>query len=234
MAKCPKCGTDLSSHPNFCPGCGVKVTYKIVNKKQYPDPKTLTKEEKQPVFEDYDLPLPNLTLDEEPNRVKTVEPAKEQTPVAAPVETPKEVKEEKPEHPYYEGGKLKTNRGFIKLLHLSLITLGIYSLVFFYRAGKDINNIRKYYGDRKRMGFFGSLFLSIITLGIPLLVFSIRVVCSYYRYATIEKVDRGSAAFFFISMFLLPWTLVCPIIADVQMIKTMNNISRELESRRKA
>lgn len=55
-------------------------------------------------------------------------------------------------------GQLKTDRGLLKFLLLSLITCGIYSIVFFSSLSNDINVIVSRYDGRKTMYFALLLF----------------------------------------------------------------------------
>lgn len=73
-------------------------------------------------------------------------------------------------------GKLKTNRGLLKFLLLSLITFGIYPLVFFSSISSDINVIASRYDGKKTMHFLlMSLIITPITFGIGALVWSHRI-----------------------------------------------------------
>ena len=49
-------------------------------------------------------------------------------------------------------GQLKTNRGLLKYLLLSLVTLGIYSIVFYSSISGDINVIVWYHRISNRIG----------------------------------------------------------------------------------
>jgi|GEM_PF-6546267 len=50
-------------------------------------------------------------------------------------------------------GQLKTDRGFWKLFFLSLITLGIYPIVFWSGISNDINVIASRYDGKKTMHY---------------------------------------------------------------------------------
>ena len=67
--------------------------------------------------------------------------------------------------------KLKTNRGMIKAILLSIITLGIYGIVFYSRLGEDLNQIASRYDGKKTMHYCLLCFLvGPITLGIGYIV----------------------------------------------------------------
>ena len=63
--------------------------------------------------------------------------------------------------------QLKTNRSLIKLILLSIVTLGIYAIIFFYRVSEDINTIASRYDGKRTMNYLLILFIiGPITLGI--------------------------------------------------------------------
>lgn len=64
-------------------------------------------------------------------------------------------------------GQLKTNRGLLKFILLSLITFGIYGLVVLSNISSDINTIASRYDGKKTMHYCLVLFIfSWLTLGI--------------------------------------------------------------------
>ena len=72
--------------------------------------------------------------------------------------------------------QLKTNRGLLKFLFLSLITFGIYGLVVMSVVSTDINTIAGRYDGRKTMHFCLLLFIfSLLTFGIAPLVWYHRI-----------------------------------------------------------
>lgn len=67
--------------------------------------------------------------------------------------------------------QLKTDRGLVKFILLSLVTLGIYSIVYYSCISSDINIIASRYDGKKAMHFcLMSFILTPITLGIYTLV----------------------------------------------------------------
>ena len=72
--------------------------------------------------------------------------------------------------------QLKTNRGLIKTILLTLITFGIYPIVFYSGISNDINLIAGRYDGRKTMHYCLLFFIvSPITLGIGSLVWMYKV-----------------------------------------------------------
>ena len=73
-------------------------------------------------------------------------------------------------------GKLKTNRGLLKMILLSLVTFGIYPLVLFSAISSDINTIASRYDGKKTMHYCLLVFvIQPLTLGIGSLVWIHRV-----------------------------------------------------------
>lgn len=72
--------------------------------------------------------------------------------------------------------QLKTNRGWLKLILLGIITLGIYPLVFYTKLGADVNTIASRYDGKKTMHYCLLFFIiAPITLGIAGIVWSHRI-----------------------------------------------------------
>ena len=73
-------------------------------------------------------------------------------------------------------GQLKTNRGLLKFIFLSLITFGIYGIVVMSAVSTDINVVAGRYDGRKTMHYCWVYFLfSWLTLGIVPLVWSHKI-----------------------------------------------------------
>ncbi len=73
-------------------------------------------------------------------------------------------------------GKLKTNRGLLKYILLSLITFGIYGIVAMSSVSTDINVIASRYDGKKTTHFCLMVFVfSWLTLGISPLVWSHKI-----------------------------------------------------------
>ena len=68
-------------------------------------------------------------------------------------------------------GQLKTNKGLLKTILLSIITFGIYSLVVMSSVSNDINIVASRYDGKKTMHYCLLVFvISPLTLGIASLV----------------------------------------------------------------
>lgn len=71
---------------------------------------------------------------------------------------------------------LKTNRGLVKFILLSIITLGIYSIVLMSSISSDINTIAAKYDGKKTMHYCLLFFIfSWLTFGIAPLVWYHRI-----------------------------------------------------------
>lgn len=68
-------------------------------------------------------------------------------------------------------GQLSTNRGLLKTILLTIVTFGIYSIIFYSGIGEDLNAIASRYDGKKTMHYCLILFLvGPITLGIATIV----------------------------------------------------------------
>lgn len=121
-------------------------------------------------------------------------------------------------------GQLKTNRGLLKFILLSMITFGIYGLVVMSAVSTDINTIASRYDGKKTMHYCLVVFIfSWLTLGIVPLVWSHKISNRIGN----ELVRRGVAYGFGASTFWL-WgilgslIIVGPFIYIHKLLKSMN------------
>ena len=61
--------------------------------------------------------------------------------------------------------QLPTNRSIVKFVLFSMITFGIYAIVFFYNISSDINTIASRYDGKKTMNYVLLLLIGFLTLG---------------------------------------------------------------------
>ena len=122
---------------------------------------------------------------------------------------------------------IKTNRSVVKFFLLSLVTFGIYDLIFFYTLNEDMNLIQKEKG-KKQMNFIAVVLLGMVTLGIVPLIWFIKLV---YRISEEAKERRVEPVYnplwVVLASLLLGFTVVCPIIAIHQLCQTMNALAEE-------
>lgn len=124
-------------------------------------------------------------------------------------------------------GQLKTNRGLLKFILLSLITFGIYGIVVMSCVGEDLNTIASRYDGKKTMHFCLLAFLiAPITLGIGELVWyhkmSARVGSELQRRNISYSFGAGSFWGWFVLGALI---LVGPLIYTHKLLKAMNLLS---------
>lgn len=163
--KCDYCGTEISGNEIFCRYCGTRL-------QRAPEaaPVAVAVPEKAaPVYE---------------------EPITELAPQAVPVPQPAPMVQERtmpwqpyggaptPEEPLFDFEKtvqppalqLPTKRSLVKMIFLSILTLGIYPMVIWSRLVGEVNMVASRYDGERSMSFFGMVMLSPLTLGIHSLV----------------------------------------------------------------
>lgn len=120
--------------------------------------------------------------------------------------------------------KLKTNRGLLKYILLSLITFGIYGIVTMSEVTEDINIIASRYDGRRTMHYCLILFLFAgLTLGIAPLVWAHRM-CDRIG----NELARRGIAYRFGTGTFWGWgffgslILVGPFIYTHKLLKAMN------------
>ncbi len=125
--------------------------------------------------------------------------------------------------------RLNTSRGLLKYILLSIITIGIYPLIFYSDISTDINTIASRYDGKKTMHFCLLFFIvGPITLGIAYIVW-FHNVSSRIGY---ELKRRGilysfGAADFWIWDILGALILVGPFIYLHNLCKAMNKLSED-------
>jgi len=124
-------------------------------------------------------------------------------------------------------GQLNTSRGLIKLILLSIITLGIYRLVFYSGISNDINIIASRYDGRRTMHYCLLFFLvGPITLGIGYLVWGHKVSSRIGK-----ELSRRNIAYSFGADAYWLWAvlgiliLVGPFIYAYKLSSAMNQLS---------
>lgn len=131
-------------------------------------------------------------------------------------------------------GQLKTSRGLVKYILLSLITLGIYSLVYYSSISTDINVIASRYDGKKTMHYCLLFFIvAPITFGIGSLVW-------YHKLSTRignELARRGIGYNFNAGTFWL-WNIVGTMLFGIgpfvylhKLSKAMNLLSADYNAR---
>ncbi len=132
-----------------------------------------------------------------------------------------------------KGIKMIKKRGLARLVLLSIITLGIYSLYWIYKLAKDVNAICD--GDGKKTGGLAKyFFLGIITLGIYdfiwLFMLGDRLQDNAPRYNLNFKESGGTILLWYI---LGSFIIVGPFIAMHIIIKNTNALAEEYNKKSK-
>lgn len=126
-------------------------------------------------------------------------------------------------------GQLKTNRSMIKYILLSIVTFGIYSIVFWYSVGDDMNVMASRYDGKKTMNYALVFFLlTPITLGIMGLVWCHKLL----NRMGAEQARRGlgqsvSAATFWGWGILGSFIIVGPFIYMHKVAAAMNQLAAD-------
>lgn len=123
--------------------------------------------------------------------------------------------------------KLKTNRGLLKTILLSLITFGIYGLVVMSSISSDINIIASKHDGKKTMHFCLLFFIiAPLTLGIGALVWNHKI----SNRIGAELATRGipynfGASTFWLWGILGTFIIVGPFVFMHKLFKSMNLLS---------
>lgn len=123
--------------------------------------------------------------------------------------------------------QLKTNRGLVKLILLSLITFGIYSIVWFSSVSTDINLIASRYDGKKTMHYCLLLFIvSPLTFGIAAIVWFHKISARIGNELNRRGIDYSfSAGTYWLWNVLGSFILVGPFIYMHKLAVAMNKLS---------
>ena len=121
--------------------------------------------------------------------------------------------------------KLTTSRGLLKLILLSIITLGIYEIWFLYSVKRDLNTVAGTHNGNRTMGLILLIILSCITFGIAPIVWFHKISNRIGR----EQVYRGipqtiSAASFWGWAVIGSIITIGPLVYMYKMCHSMNSI----------
>jgi hypothetical protein len=124
-------------------------------------------------------------------------------------------------------GQLKTNRGLVKFILLSLITCGIYGLVVMSAVSSDINIIAGRYDGKKTMHFCLMAFVfSWLTMGIVPIIWYHRISSRIGNELTRRGISYSFGAGSFWGWNVLgSFIVVGPYIYLHKLLKAMNLLS---------
>ena len=144
---CPNCGTSVPDGSKFCPGCGANLS-------NVARPAPAQPVQAQPVYTQPAYVQQPVYAQPAPQPVVTT--VVQTVPQAAPTRPAKQ---------------LRTNRGLLKTILLSIITLGIYALVQQCHLSEEINTVASKYDGKHTMHYLLVMFLlTPFTLGIGTIV----------------------------------------------------------------
>ena len=123
--------------------------------------------------------------------------------------------------------QLKTNRGLIKLILLSLITFGIYPLVLWSSVSNDINTIATRYDGKKTTHYLLMAFVfSWLTFGISPIVWSHKISARIGN-----ELKRRGIGYSFGAGTFWGWNIlgafigIGPLVYTHKLLKAMNKLS---------
>ena len=125
--------------------------------------------------------------------------------------------------------QLRTNRGLLKLILLSIITLGIYGLVVMCHISSEINEVASRYDGKKTMHYALLFFVfSWLTLGIAPIVWQHRISNRIGNELQRRNQDyQFSAKTFWLWGVLGALIIVGPFVYTHKFLKSMNLINAD-------
>lgn len=129
--------------------------------------------------------------------------------------------------------QLKDNRNLVKFILLSIVTLGIYSIIFFSSISTDINIIASRYDGKKTMHYCLLFFIvGVLTLGIGYLVWyhalSKRIGAELKRRGIAYNFGAGSFWLWDVLGILI---LVGPLVYVHKLCKAMNLLAADFNTK---
>jgi len=126
-------------------------------------------------------------------------------------------------------GQLKTHRGVVKVILLSILTLGIYAIAFRAGIGNDLNIIASRYDGKKTMNYWLlMLVIAPLTLGIGYLVWNHnaakRIGAELKRRGI--RFSFGAGTFWFWSVLGL-FFAAGPFVYTSKLCKAMNKLAKD-------
>lgn len=129
--------------------------------------------------------------------------------------------------------QLKTNRSMIKLILLSIITFGIYSLVFYNGIASDLNLIASRYDGKKTMNYWLlALIITPITFGIGTLVWYHKMSARVGEELSRRRVGGDfSAGTYWLWGIIGSCIIIGPFIYLHKLCDSMNRLAADYNSR---
>lgn len=129
--------------------------------------------------------------------------------------------------------QLKTNRGLLKFILLSIVTFGIYGIVVFSSISQDINTIAQNHDGKKTMHYCLLLFvIAPITFGIGAIVWSHKISARIGNELKTRNIDFSfGASTFWLWNVLGALIIVGPFIYHHKLFKAMNLLAEDYNAR---
>ena len=123
----------------------------------------------------------------------------------------------------YTPAKLKTNRNMWKLMILNILTLGIYSVLFFIPFSFDLDKVAPKRDRSKTMNFLIAFVLSLFTGSIPLIIWHYQIAARVEEALQQCNIDYDfSTSTFWGWYFWGSFILVGPFVYFHKLCKAMN------------
>ena len=172
MAFCTKCGAQLPDGAQFCTTCGAPQAAPAPAPAPQPQPQYQQPQYQQPQYQQPQYQQPQY---QQPVYRQPVyqQPVYQQPQYQQPVNVT--IVNQQPAAP---AAKLKTNRKLVKFIFFSILTFGIYPIVFYTNISTSINTAASRYDGKKTMNYCLVFFIfSWLTFGIVPFVWTIKL-CS--------------------------------------------------------
>ena len=211
---CPNCGNQIPDSAKFCPGCGSPVKAQTPPQQPNQQYQQQSRQFQQPYGQQqYNQQYQQQQYGQQQQYQQYHQSAYQQQP---------------PYQPQYQQAypmrQLKTNRSLLKIILLSIITLGIYSIVVMTDISNSINTAASRYDGKKTMHYCLLFFIvTPITLGIGAIVWYHRISNRIGNELMRRRLPYSfGAGDFWIFAFLLSMIIVGPFIYIHKLCKAMN------------
>ena len=125
---------------------------------------------------------------------------------------------------------LNQERRAWKLILFTILTFGIYSIIFYYKLNRDLNDVQSNRGI-KQMNYVGIFFLGFVSLGIVPLIWHIKLYIRLYKELAYKKLPvQGYMIWSILFTTVFDWTVVCPIFAYHWLCENMNVIAEDFNN----
>lgn len=243
MSFCPKCGSNVADGLKFCPNCGTAIQAVAPTQAPQSAQPFTPQAAPQPV-----QPVPPVAPQAAPQATPQASPQATPVPPAYPQSAPQgpgsqmyydpqpqpqpQPQQQFVQNNFYQTAgrpakQLKTNRGLLKVILLSMITFGIYGLVVMSEVSTSINTIASRYDGKKTMHALLVVFVfSWLTLGIVPLVWSHKISARIGDELRRRGIDYSFGAGTFWGWSVLgALIIVGPFIFCHKLLKSMNLLS---------